>query len=254
MKQSMNKLDECVDLLVTANHILATEKVVDALGHVSVRHPERTDRFLMARSRPPGRVSRDDIMEFDLDCRPIDQRGRSMYAERPIHGAVYQSRMDVGAVVHNHAHDVLPFTVSAVPLRPLIHVGAVIGGPVPVWDIADAFGDTDLLVRTMDQGKDLAKKLGSGVCALMRGHGCVVAGRTLQQAVLRSIYLMINARIQIASLPLGNLRYLSEREIALSSETTDSQLALERIWEYYVNRISQGDRTGAVDDSGHTAA
>jgi HCOMODA/2-hydroxy-3-carboxy-muconic semialdehyde decarboxylase len=248
LKHSMNKreneLDACVDLLVTANHILATERVVDALGHVSVRHPERADRFLMACSRPPGHVSRDDIMEFDLDCRPIDQRGRSMYAERPIHGALYQSRADVGAVVHNHAHDVLPFTVSALPLRPLIHVGAVIGGPVPVWDIADAFGETDLLVRTMDQGEDLAKKVGSGTCALMRGHGCVVVGTTLQQAVLRAIYLMINARLQIASLPLGNLQYLSEREIALSAEAMDSQLALERIWAYYANRISKGDRTG----------
>jgi ribulose-5-phosphate 4-epimerase/fuculose-1-phosphate aldolase len=239
----INRLDACVDLLVTANHILATEKVVDALGHVSVRHPERTDRFLMACSRPPGRVSRNDIMEFDLDCQPIDQRGRSMYAERPIHGALYQSRTDVGAVVHNHAHDVLPFTVSTLPLQPLIHVGAVIGGPAPVWDIADGFGDTDMLVRTMDQGKDLAKTVGSGVCALMRGHGCVVVGKTLQQSVLRSIYLMINARLQIASLPLGDLRYLSPGEIALSSEAMDSQLALERIWDYYSNRISQGDRT-----------
>jgi HCOMODA/2-hydroxy-3-carboxy-muconic semialdehyde decarboxylase len=234
----MTKFEASVDLLVTANRILATENVVDALGHVSVRHPERPDRFLMACSRPPGHVVRDDIMEFDLDCRPIDQQGRSMYAERPIHGALYQSRADVGAVVHNHAHDVLPFTVSTLPLRPLIHVGAVIGGPVPVWDIADAFGETDLLVRTMDQGKDLAQKVGSGTGALMRGHGCVVVGKTLQQAVIRSIYLMINARLQIASLPLGNLRYLSEPEIALSAETTDSQLAVERIWAYYSSRIN----------------
>jgi HCOMODA/2-hydroxy-3-carboxy-muconic semialdehyde decarboxylase len=236
----MISLDACIDLLVTANHILAIENVVDALGHVSVRHPERADRFFMACSRPPGHVVHDDIMEFDLDCRPIDQRGRSMYAERPIHGALYKSRPDVGAVVHNHAHDVLPFTVSTMPLRPLIHVGAVIGGPVPVWDIADAFGDTDLLVRTMEQGEDLAVTVGAGVGALMRGHGCVVVGKTLQQAVLRSIYLMINARIQIASLPLGELQYLSEEEIALSSEAMDSQLALERIWAYYASRISQG--------------
>ncbi len=238
---SITKFEACVDLLVTANHILSAEQVVDALGHVSVRHPERADRFLMSCSRPPGQVSHDDIMEFDLDCRPIDQRGRSMYAERPIHGALYQSRPEIGAVVHNHAHDVLPFTVSTVPLRPLVHIGAVIGGPVPVWDIADAFGETDLLVRTMDQGEDLAKAVGGGVGALMRGHGCVVVGKTLQQAVLRAIYLMINARIQLVSLPLGELRYLSEQEITLSAETTDSQLAVERIWAYYSRRIPKGD-------------
>jgi HCOMODA/2-hydroxy-3-carboxy-muconic semialdehyde decarboxylase len=236
----MNELDACVALLVTANHILATEKVMDALGHISVRHPQRQDRFLMSCSRSPANVTADDIMEFDLDCNPVDQRGRSMYAERPIHGALYKSRPDVRAVVHNHAHDLLPFSVSDVPLRPLVHVGAVMGGPVPVWDIADQFGDTDLLVRNMDQGADLAVCVGTGSCALMRGHGSVVTGTSLRQAVIRSIYLMVNARLQLLAGPLGELRYLSDAETRLAGEMMDSDLAVERTWEYYRGRARSG--------------
>jgi HCOMODA/2-hydroxy-3-carboxy-muconic semialdehyde decarboxylase len=232
----MDEFDACVALLVAANHILATEKVMDALGHISVRHPHRPDRFLMSCSRSPVNVTADDIMEFNLDCEPLDQRGRSMYAERPIHGAMYKSRPDVRAVVHNHAYDLLPFSVSHVPLRPLVHVGSVMGGAVPVWDIAEKFGDTDLLVRNMDQGSDLATCVGAGSCALMRGHGSVVTGASLQQAVIRSIYLMVNARLQLAAVPLGEVRYLSEGETRLAGEMMDSELAVERTWEYYLGR------------------
>ena len=78
----MATLEEHLEDLVIANRILAHEGVVDGFGHVSLRHPERPDRFFMSRSRSPELVTRDDIMEFDLDCNPIDQRGRVMYGER----------------------------------------------------------------------------------------------------------------------------------------------------------------------------
>jgi ribulose-5-phosphate 4-epimerase/fuculose-1-phosphate aldolase len=94
----MAGLQELLEDLVIANRILAHEGVVDGFGHVSLRHPERPDRFFMSRSRSPELVTREDIMEFDLDCNPIDQRGRVMYGERPIHGAIYRARPDVGSV------------------------------------------------------------------------------------------------------------------------------------------------------------
>src|SRR6476661_6475701 len=116
------RLHELLEDLVIANRILAREGVVDGFGHVSMRHPERGDRFFMSRSRSPELVSLDDIMEFDLDCNPIDQRGRTMYGERPIHGAIYRCRRDVGSVVHNHAHEVIPYSVTKVPMRQVIHM------------------------------------------------------------------------------------------------------------------------------------
>jgi ribulose-5-phosphate 4-epimerase/fuculose-1-phosphate aldolase len=222
--------------LVVANRILAHEGVVDGYGHVSVRHPELPDRFFLSCSRSPELVTLEDLMEFDLDCNPFDKRGRAMYAERPIHGAVYKARPDVRSVVHNHAYAVIPFTVTKTKLRPLIHVAGGIGGEIPVWDIRNKFGDTDLLVRTMEQGRDLAHCLGTNRVALMRGHGCVVTGGSLHEAVMASVYLMVNARLQAEAARLGDVIFLSDGEIAQTRETSLSHLVLQRLWEYWARR------------------
>jgi ribulose-5-phosphate 4-epimerase/fuculose-1-phosphate aldolase len=229
-------LHEQLEDLVIANRILAREGVVDGFGHISMRHPERADRFFMSRSRSPELVVLDDIMEFDLDCNPIDQRGRIMYGERPIHGAIYQHRSDVGSVVHNHAHEVIPYSVTKVPMRQIIHTAGGMGHEVPVWDIRHEFGDTDLLVRTLDQGRSLARSLGDNAAALMRGHGCVVTGKTVRDAVRIAVYLMVNARLQTEAMRFGEVTFLSENEIVATAEMSASTLAGNRVWEYWVRR------------------
>ncbi|MDP6174906.1 MAG: class II aldolase/adducin family protein, partial [Rhodospirillales bacterium] len=179
--------------LVTCNRIVAQEEVVDAFGHVSVRDPLNPERYHLSRSLSPSLVTEADLMEFRLDGEPIDQQDRRMYAERAIHGSLYEARPDVNAVVHNHSLAVIPFGATNTPIRPIYHMATGIGQNVPIWDIRDNFGETNLLVVTMDQGRDLAKAVGDGRVALMRGHGCVVAGPNLQEAVIVSIYLQINA-------------------------------------------------------------
>jgi ribulose-5-phosphate 4-epimerase/fuculose-1-phosphate aldolase len=223
--------------LVVANRILAREGVVDGYGHISVRHPERADRFFLSRSRSPELVELDDLMEFDLDCNPIDQRGRVMYGERAIHGGVYKARPDVSSVVHNHAQEVVPFTlVKTARLRAVIHSAGGIGTDIPIWDIRDKFGDTDMLVRSMDQGADLAACLGDRSVALMRGHGCVVAAKSIREAVMVSIYLMVNAKLQKEAMRLGDVTYLTEAEAAKTAEMQTSPLSLDRVWEYWAQR------------------
>ena len=230
----MSDLDALLRDLVIANRILAHEGVVDAFGHVSLRHPERPDRFFLSCSRSPELVTRDDLLEFDLECRPIDQRGRTMYSERPIHGGIYEARPDVQAVVHNHAYEVIPFGITRTKLRPVLHVAARIGGDIPVWDIRDKFGDTDLLVTDMAKGRDLARCLGPRRVSLMRGHGCVVAGTTLYDAVQTSVYLMVNARLQAEAIKLGGeITFLSEGEIA---EMSRANTGSARAWEYWSRR------------------
>jgi len=232
----MAGLQELLEDLVIANRILAQEGVVDGFGHVSLRHPERPDRFFMSRSRSPELVTREDIMEFDLDCNPIDQRGRVMYGERPIHGAIYRARPDVGSVVHNHAHEVIPYGVTKTPMRQIIHTAGGMGRHVPVWDIRDDFGDTDLLVRNLQQGRSLAKTLGDNVAVLMRGHGCSVTGKTVRDAVRIAVYLMVNARLQTEAMRFGDVTFLSEGEITATAEMSGSPLAADRVWEYWTRR------------------
>jgi ribulose-5-phosphate 4-epimerase/fuculose-1-phosphate aldolase len=222
--------------LVAANRILAHEGVVDAFGHVSFRDPGNPDRYWLSCSRAPELVVAEDLMEFTLEGEPVEQRDRAMYAERPIHGGVYQARPDVQAVIHNHSMAVIPYGVTNTPLRPIFHLAAVIGERVPVWDIRNVFGDTNMLVTTMDQGRDLAETLGNGRVALMRGHGCVVVGSSIKTAVMASIYLQVNAQLLSDSLRMGDVNYLSPGEVELMGQTQVRPPSGDRAWEYWARR------------------
>lgn len=223
--------------VVAANRILANEGVVDAFGHVSVRDPRNPKRYVMSYAKSPALVELGDLMVFEQDGTPLGPRGRRPYGERMIHGAVYEARTDVNAVVHHHAYSVIPFSVTSTPLVPLTHTASVIGAHIPVWDSAKNFGATDTLVRTMEMGRDLAATLAGNTCALMRGHGAVVVGASIPEAVLSAIYLEINARILIQTRSLNDSPItLNEREIELARETQFSPLGADRAWEYYSRR------------------
>lgn len=233
----MPDLDALLHDLAVANRILAREDVVDAFGHVSIRHPERADRYILSRSRSPGLVTRGDLVEFTLEGEAVDpNETRSFYIERPIHGAIYEARPDIQAVIHNHAYAVIPFAVTPTPLRPILHVAGGMGASIPVWDIRANFGDTNLLVTTMDQGRDLAATLGNASVSLMRGHGCVVAAEGLKQAVSTAIYLQVNARLLLDALRLGEVTYLSPGEVEACAAMTNLPVAVERTWDYWAAR------------------
>ena len=243
----MTELSPVLLDLVIANRILAHERVLDGYGHVSLRHPHRSDRFFLSRSRSAEFVELADLMEFDLNCNPIDQRGRQPYVETPIHGAIYQARSDVVCIVHNHAYEVIPFSLTAVPLRPLASCAGCIGSSVPVWDIRQNFGDTNMMVTTMEQGHDLAASLGDNRVGLLRGHGAVVTGRSVKEAVITSIYLMVNARIQLDTMRFGEeITYLSDGEIALVGEVQAASSGTDRVWEYLARRCGFVPPSGAA--------
>ena len=240
MKTVDSTLRAKVGELVVANWILAHEGVVDVFGHVSMRHPSDPGRYLLSHSRSPELVTADDIVEFTLDGEASDLRGRTPYGERVIHGAIYEARPDVGAVVHHHARELIPFTVTSVPLRPITHTSAPIGAEIPVWDMRDRFGDTDNLVETAAHGRDLACCLGDAKAVLMRGHGCVAVGATLPEAVYIAIHLQINARDQIRAMQMGTPVYLTPGEIEKAARRMGTPLALGRAWEYWCSRAGCG--------------
>jgi HCOMODA/2-hydroxy-3-carboxy-muconic semialdehyde decarboxylase len=202
-----------------------------------VRHPCDPTRYLLARSLSPEMVQQADIMEFDLAGTPTGGDSRQPYLERFIHGAVYEARPEVLAVVHAHAEDVLPFGITSTPLRPVIHSGSFMGAQVPVWDIRDRFGDTNLLVTNMPQGRDLATCLAGNNVALMRGHGFVAAARSLIEVVRMSVYVPRNARVQMAAMQLGDVKPLSRGEIdARNAGYKPHSPETWRAWEYWATR------------------
>src|SRR5262245_31552227 len=209
----MSKLDALFEELVTANRILATEGVVDSFGHVSARNPENPQRFFLSRARAPDCIEKDDIMTFTLEGEPVNPGGRAPYLERFIHGGLYEARPDVHSVVHNHSPSVIPFGVTAKPLRPLLHMCAHIGAEVNIWDSQDKFGDTALLVDSVAMGRDMAKAMGSGRTILMRGHGATVAANTVRYAVFTSIYMEVNAKLQMQAMAMGDIKFLTRGEV-----------------------------------------
>jgi len=216
--------------LVAANHILFNLGILDAFGHVSVRHDKNPDQFLLARNMAPGTVTADDILTFSHDGTPLDADGRRVYLERFIHGSIYRARPEVMAVVHSHSQSVLPFTVSKkTRLRPICHMSGFLGSGSPLFEIRDAAGDgSDMLITSDGLGRALAGSLAQSNCVLMRGHGSTVVAPSLKLAVYRAVYAEVNAKLQLQALQLGEPEYLSEREARAAMASTEGQV--ERPW------------------------
>jgi ribulose-5-phosphate 4-epimerase/fuculose-1-phosphate aldolase len=207
--------------------------VVDAFGHVSVRHDRDPQRFLLARNMAPGQVTRADILQFALDGTPLDAGDRRVYLERFIHGAIFRARPDVMAVVHSHSAAVLPFTVSRrARLQPICHMSGFLGAGAPLFEIRDAAGPaTDLLVRDDALGSALAGSLGAANFVLMRGHGSTTVAPSLKLVVYRAVYAEINARMQLQALQLGDPEYLTAQEAQAAMTSTEGQV--ERPWQLW---------------------
>jgi HCOMODA/2-hydroxy-3-carboxy-muconic semialdehyde decarboxylase len=222
--------------MVIGSRILADFGVLDGFGHVSARHPTNPNHFLMARSLAPALVTADDIMEFDLDGDALDARGRSVFLERFIHGEIYKARPDVMSVVHTHSPGVIPFSVSKVPMRAMYHNPAFLAAGVPVWDIREDFGETNMLVSNPAIGKSLAQALGDKPVVLMRGHGDVAVGPSVKMAVFRAYYTDVNAKLQSQAIALGGeINYLTPGEGEKADKT--NFVVLDRIWNLWKLRI-----------------
>ena len=222
--------------LVIANRILANEGIVDGLGHVSVRRDQRVDHFLLSRDQAPGLVTADDVMEFDLDGNPVDPKGRRTYGERFIHSSIYKARPDVMAIVHAHTPSILPFTTSDVSLRPMYNQSAFLLAGVPIFEIRRVERASGMLVRDARIGAALAQTLGDKAVALMRGHGLVVVAPSLPEAVARSVYVDINARVQAQAIALGGMiKYIGPQDITTPTSAEPAS-GVRRNWDMWKQR------------------
>ena len=227
-----------IDDLVSANHILFKEGVLDGFGHVSVREERDPERFLLSKSIAPATVTARDVMEFGMDGEPLNPRGRKPYLERTIHSEIYRARPDVQAIVHSHSPALIPFGITGTSLRPVFHMSGFLGSATPIFEIREAGGPaTDMLIRDRKLGAALARTLGAAPFALMRGHGSVAVGATLKQVVYRAIYAEVNARLQSEAVRLGTITFLNEQEAANASRTNDG--VIDRPWELWKKRAKE---------------
>jgi len=217
-----------LDDLVAANRILYAQKIVDGLGHVSVRHDKNPEMYVLAAERAPGLVTRKDLAIYDLDSNAMTLLDRRPYNERFIHGEIYKSRPDVNSVVHCHTPSFLPFCVCKVGLRPIYHMSGFLGRGVARFEIRDFAGMTDMLVSSPKLGKALAQSLGDKQIVLMRGHGATMAGQSIKHAVFRAIYGALNATVQMEAMRLGEVTYLSDEEALKGADINDR--FVDRSW------------------------
>ncbi len=224
-----------IDELVLANRILSNEGVLDAYGHVSVRSERDPNHFFLSQHIPAGTVTAADIVEYDLDSKPAHDTKLIGFTERFIHGEIYKARPDVKAIVHEHAPEIVTFSVIQTPLRPISHMAAFLGGPLPVFEIRDVARDGEMLIRTNQLGHALAQTLGKGPAALLRGHGAVVVADSLHVVVGRAYYMNVNARelLQALQVPGSKITYIQPNEAA----TMAAQDGYERAWTLWEQQV-----------------
>jgi ribulose-5-phosphate 4-epimerase/fuculose-1-phosphate aldolase len=222
--------------LAVASRILADQGVFDAAGHVSMRHPGHPQRFLMSRSLAPQMITADDIMEFDIDSNPVDARGRNPFIERYLHGEIFRARPDVMAIAHSHSPSTIAFGLSNVPMQAMYHNAAFLAAGVPVFDIREKFGVTDIVVSSSEKGAALAKVLADKPVALLRAHGMVATGLSLPVAVFRAIFTVTSANIQHQVLALGGPVAALDAEEGRLADVVNVQ-TVGRSWDLWKKRV-----------------
>ncbi|HEY5306181.1 MAG TPA: class II aldolase/adducin family protein [Pseudolabrys sp.] len=235
-----NTLKEAHAELSLANRIVALEGIIDAFGHVSMRHPDNPKRYLLSRSRAPELVTPDDFIEYDLDSKPLRDPQTGQYSERVIHGEIYKARPEVNAVCHHHCPAFMPLLATGTDYVPIFHLGAVGGIKPPYWDQQDEFGDTNMLVVKPEEGASLARALGPNWMVLMKRHGVTVAGTSVKDCVFRSIFSARNAEYQVRALSIGSqIASLTPGETELASQISGKTTGLMRSWEYWSMRVAK---------------
>jgi ribulose-5-phosphate 4-epimerase/fuculose-1-phosphate aldolase len=231
--------------LVLAYGILVNEAVLDSFGHISARSAANPDRFLLPRAMPPSIVAAEDVLEFSVETsQPIDPRGRRVNGERYLHGEIYKARPDVSAIVHSHSQAVIPFSITSVPLRPVIVQAGFMPLQIPNFEIRESRGNgRGMQITDPGRGAALAKTLGDSPLAIMRGHGNVVVGSSVKQATVFAAYTDINARMQAQAMQLdSNIVVMDEPELFGPSE-----FDINRPWENFRQKLLSDSRRSQID-------
>lgn len=252
-------LSKAMSLLIRANHILHAHGLVDAFGHISIRDPNDSTRYIIAAYDPgaPALVkSHDDFILYHVeDSSPYDASAPQGYAERYIHGEVFRRLPEAMCVVHSHSEAVIPFTLAGQHVTPVFHMAGFMGAaPLPVY-IAPA--GSDMLIKNSELGTALASHLSPEVpVVLQHKHGFTTFGGSVEEAVYRAVYTQTNCRLLGKALELagerGGVEFLTKEECNACSEMNKkTQDKAFRLWlrevqvnPLYVNEEAEPEKGG----------
>lgn len=217
------------ETLVLANRILAMEGLIGPFGHVSTR--VGPTKFLIAKDDEHGGawVEAADFVELDTALTTNDVRKQGLYSEVFIHSGAYNEHSEVKAVVHTHSPYVIALGTLILPdgkVLPTTNPGSNLGNFIPMFSVIG-------LIQTPEQGQRVAQALQGQNGVLLRGHGAVVVGASIEQAVLRAIYLELEARTQLLSRAAGSPGFYQSAESDLFKATG----AIDHPWHYFVEKV-----------------
>lgn len=226
--------------VVIGNRILAHHGIVDGFGHLSARHDADPNLYLISSLMAPGLVTAADIVTLDLDSNPLTHTERRQMGERFIHGEIYKQRPDVMAIVHCHAPPLIPFGITGTRLQAVYHQSYFIEPDHPIFEIREAAGMTDMLIRSNELGAALATTLGDASLVLMRGHGATLVGSSVQEAVYRAMYATTNATIQMEAMRMGPITYLAPEEA--QKYGVMAATVMHRPWDMWRDELEESGR------------
>jgi L-fuculose-phosphate aldolase len=205
---------------------MGMEGLFDSGGHVSVRLPN-TDRILIhPRQVSRAEVTPDQVVTLDLEGRLLEGELEPP-SETALHTAIYRARPDVLAVAHLHSHYATTLSIAERPLVPVSTPAAIFAPQVPVYD-------DPALIHSQAQGDAVAQVLGQGRAVLLRGHGSVVVGESLEAVLAAAIHLEDNARKLFHAHLLGQPRVIGPEEAARLAAATWQEKPIRKVWLHYL--------------------
>lgn len=231
--------DTLREKLATCTRIFAMQGLLGLFGHISIYQPENK-RVLISPGLGSDKATMrpDQLLVIDLSGGAIEGEGPPPI-EWPIHTALHGARKDALAVAHLHPPYATLFSIAKREFKPVTLQGALFGAGIPVYRGAH-------LIMTPERGQQILKVIGDNRALLLRGHGTVVVGRDIEEALFASLILEDDARKAMQSATLGEWDYLTPQECREFEAEIDVQRRAHRAWSYLVKLESRWDRQPAT--------
>jgi L-fuculose-phosphate aldolase len=223
------EVDALKEKVAFACKILVVQGLADFLGHVSCKIPGTESVLISPRATDLAGIRKEDILTVNLKGDVVEGDGKPP-SELPIHLSIYRLRQDVGSVIHTHPKFATLFSIVEEPIVPVHHLGVPFIDGVPLFDDYGLIDDTAMAER-------LAMALGNKKAVLLKNHGIVVVGRTVEEACILSVWLEKNCELQLLSKILGKVDAIPLEDKSKNLVNHYLERTVRAAWNYYVSLI-----------------
>ena len=213
-------IDQLKDKFIQACRILMSEGLIEGQYNISARLDK--DHMLINDNVGPLLITRDNILTNTFE-------GEVLVGN--VHPAIYKARPDVNAIIHAHPLHAVVLSTTDDELVPVHNAGALFHDKIKVYK---SHGQ----VNNKERAEDIARLLGDGTVILQRGHGTIVVGKSLEKAVLTTIYLEEAAKVHFMTKIMGKPCYFTQEESEKVSQQVFKERSVKKAWDHYVSKMN----------------